>query len=59
MKINKALISLGVELGVSSLAGVIVGLAARPAIKDVLSSKRSEEKISSEDISTDEIKKAI
>ena len=59
MKLDKTLVGLVAELTVALLAGAIEAKASRPVVKDSLTMKRKKEKISSVDISTDEIKKAI
>lgn len=59
MKIDKTLLGLVAELSGAVLAGAIAAKASRPVVKDALTMKRKKEKISSEDISTDEIKNAI
>ena len=59
MKINKPLVGLVAELSGALLAGAVAARASRPAVKEALTLKGKKEKISSEDISTDEIKDAI
>ena len=59
MKINKPLLGLVAELTGALLAGAVAAKASRPAVKEALTLKGKKEKISSEDISTDEIKDAI
>ena len=59
MKIDKTLVGLVAELTGALLAGAIAAKASRPVVKDSLTMRRKKEKISSVDISTDEIKKAI
>ena len=59
MKLDKTLVGLVAELTGALLAGAIAAKASRPVVKDALTMKRNREKVSSVDISTDEIKKAI
>ena len=59
MKINKPLVGLVAELSGALLAGAIAAKASRPAVREALTVKGKKDKISSEDISTDEIKAAI